>query len=66
MNRKYTGKFESQHARDIMVVESKERRRKEREAKANRTDIGRTKAAEALAQTSQLLNGIELLIHSSQ
>ena len=30
-----------------------------------RTGTGRTKAAEALAQTSQLLNGIELPFRSS-
>jgi hypothetical protein len=65
-SRKHTRKFESQHARDIVVIEAKEQRRKQREAKANRTGTGRTKAAEALAQTSQLLNGVALLFHSSQ
>jgi hypothetical protein len=65
-SRKHTKKFESQHTRDITAVEGKEQRRKEREAKANRTGTGRTKAAEALAQTSQLLDGIELPFRSSQ
>ena len=64
-NRKHTRKYESQHARDIAKVEAKEQCRKERQAKANRTGTGRTKAAEALAQTSQLLDGIELSIRSS-
>jgi len=47
---------------------AKEQRRKEREAKANRIGTGRTKKAEALAKTSQLLNGIEveLPFYSSQ
>jgi hypothetical protein len=65
-SRKHTRKFESQHARDIVVIEAKEQRRKQREAKANRTGTGRTKAAEALAQTSQLLDGVELPFRSSQ
>jgi hypothetical protein len=59
-------KYESQYARDIAATELKERLRKEREAKANRTGTGRTKKAEALAQMSQLLDGIELLFHSFQ
>ena len=46
-------------------MEAKEERRKQREAKANRTGTGRTKAAETLAQTSQLFNSIELLFYSS-
>jgi hypothetical protein len=65
-SRKHTRKFESQHAQDIAVVEAKEERRKQQEAKANRTGTGRTKAAEALAQTSQLLDGVELPFRSSQ
>jgi hypothetical protein len=67
-SRKHTRKYESQHARDIATVEMKEQRRKEREAKANRTGTGRTKKAEALAQTSQLamVDGIELPFRSSQ
>jgi hypothetical protein len=65
-SRKHTRKFESQHARDITVAEAKEERRKQREAKANRTGTSRTKAVEALAQTSQLLDGVELLFRSSQ
>jgi hypothetical protein len=65
-SRKYIRKFESQHIRDIIAVEAKEEYRKQREAKANRTGTGRTKAAEALAQTSQLLSSIVLLFHSSQ
>lgn len=67
-NRKHSRKFESQRARDIAVIEAKERRKKQREAKANRTGTGtgRTKAAEALAQTSQLLYGVEIPFHSSQ
>ena len=65
-SRKHTRKFESQHTRDIIVIEAKEQRRKQREAKANRTGTGRTKAAEALAQTSQLLDGVELPFRSSQ
>jgi hypothetical protein len=36
------------------------------ELKANQTSTGRTKTAEALAQTSQLLNGVELAFRSSQ
>jgi hypothetical protein len=51
-SRKYIRKFESQHIRDIITVEAKEEYRKQREAKANRMGTGRTKAAEALAQTS--------------
>jgi hypothetical protein len=65
-SRKHTRKFESQHAWDIIVIEAKEQRRKQCEAKANRTGTGRTKAAEALAQASQLLDGVELPFHSSQ
>jgi hypothetical protein len=64
-NKKHTRKFESQHAQDIVVIEAKEERRKQQEAKANKTGTGRTKAAEALAQTSQLLDGVELLFRSS-
>jgi hypothetical protein len=47
-------------------MEAKEERRKQREAKANRTSTSRTKVAETLAQTSQLLNGVELPFRSSQ
>jgi hypothetical protein len=47
-------------------MEAKKERRKQREAKANRTSTGRTKAAETLAQTSQLLNSVELPFRSSQ
>jgi hypothetical protein len=65
-NRKHTRKFKSQYTRDIAEIEVKEQRRKQREAKANRTGTGRTKAAEALAQTSQLLDGVELPFRSSQ
>ena len=65
-SRKYIRKFESQHIWDIVAIEAKEERRKQQEAKANRTSTSRTKAAEALAQTSQLLNGVELPFHSSQ
>ena len=36
------------------------------EAKANRTGTDRTKAIEALVQTSQLLDGVELPFRSSQ
>jgi hypothetical protein len=64
-SRKHTSKFESQHTRDIAVIEAKEERRKQREARANRTGTSRTKAAEALAQTSQLLDGVELPFRSS-
>ena len=35
--------------RDITIIEAKEEHRKQCEAKANRTDTGRAKAAEALA-----------------
>jgi hypothetical protein len=65
-SKRHTRKFESQHTRDIAAIEAKEERRKQREAKANRTGTGRTKAAEALAQTSQLLDGVELPFRSSQ
>jgi len=65
-SRKHTRKFESQHAQDIVIVEAKKQRRKKMELKANRTGTGRTKVAEALAQTSQLLDGIELAFRSSQ
>jgi hypothetical protein len=65
-SKKHTRKFESQHAQDIAVVKAKEERRKQQEAKTNRTGTGRTKAAEALAQTSQLLDGVELPFRSSQ
>jgi hypothetical protein len=65
-SRKYIRKFKSQHIWDIAAIGAKEERRKQREAKANRTGTGRTKAAEALAQTSQLLDGVELLFRSSQ
>jgi hypothetical protein len=47
-SRKYTRKFKSQHVRDITAIGAKKERRKQREAKANRTGTGRTKAAEAL------------------
>jgi hypothetical protein len=66
INRKHTKRFESQHVRDVAAAQLKEQRKKDREAKANRTGTGRTKAAEALAQTSQLLDGIELAFRSSQ
>jgi hypothetical protein len=65
-SRKYIRKFKSQHIRDIITVEAKEEYRKQREAKANRTGTGRTKAAEALAQTSQLLSSVALPFRSSQ
>jgi hypothetical protein len=65
-SKKHTRKFESQYARDVVAIEAKKQRRKQREAKANRTGIGRTKAVEALAQTSQLLTNVELLFRSSQ
>jgi hypothetical protein len=65
-SRKYTRKFKSQHVRDIVAIGAKEEHRKQREAKANRTGTSRTKATEALAQTSQLLNGVELPFRSSQ
>ena len=48
-SKRHTRKFESQYTRDIAAIEAKEERRKQREAKANRTGTGRTKAAEALA-----------------
>jgi hypothetical protein len=64
-SRKATKRFESQNARDIVAVELKEQRRRDRETKANRTGTGRIKKAEALAQTSQLLDGIELPFRSS-
>jgi hypothetical protein len=64
-SRKPTRKAKSQHTQDIAIIEVKEEYRKQRVAKANRTGTGRTKAAEALAQTSQLLNDIELLFRSS-
>jgi hypothetical protein len=50
-SKKHIRKFKSQYIRDIAIIEAKEQYRKEREAKANQTGIGRTKAAEALAQT---------------
>jgi hypothetical protein len=65
-DRKRTRRFKSQHQRDIAMAELKEQRRKQREAKANRTGTGRAKAAEALAQPSQLLDGVELPFRSSQ
>lgn len=65
-SRKPTKRFESQNAQNITAAELKEQRRKDKEAKANRTGTGRMKKAEALAQTSQLLDGIELPFHSSQ
>jgi hypothetical protein len=65
-SRKHTRKFKSQQARDITVIKAKEQHRKQQEAKANRTSTSRTKIAEALAQMSQLLNGVELPFHSSQ
>ena len=46
-------------------MEAKKERRKQCEAKANRTDISRIKAVETLAQMSQLLNSVELPFHSS-
>jgi hypothetical protein len=52
--------------RDITIIKAKEEHRKQREAKANKTSTSKAKAVEALAQTSQLLNGIELPFHSSQ
>jgi hypothetical protein len=48
-SRKRTRKAESQHTRGIIMVKAKKERRKQPVAKANRTGIGRTKAAEALA-----------------
>jgi hypothetical protein len=65
-SKKHRRKFESQHTRDVAIIEAKEQHKKEREAKANQTGTGRTKAAEALAQTLQLLNAIELPFCSSQ
>jgi hypothetical protein len=65
-SRKPTARFESQNARDIAAAEMKEQRRKEREAKVNRTGTGRTKKAEPLAETSQLLDGLEFPFRSSQ
>lgn len=65
-SRKPTKRFESQNVRDIAAVELKEQHRRDREAKANRTGAGRTKKAETLAQTSQLLDGVELPFRSSQ
>jgi hypothetical protein len=65
-SRKPTARFESQNARDIAAAEMKEQRRKEREAKVNRTGTGRTKKAEHLAETSQLLDGLEFPFRSSQ
>ena len=56
---------ESQCTWHIAVIEAKEQRRKQCEAKENRTSTGRTKVVEALAQTSQLLNSIEFPFHSS-
>ena len=44
-------KFKSQNACDIAAAEMKEIRRKEREAKANRIDIKRTKRAKTLTET---------------
>jgi hypothetical protein len=64
-NKKHTRKFESQYAQDIVVIKAKEERRKQQKAKANKTGTGRTKATEALAQTSQLLNSVKLLFCSS-
>jgi hypothetical protein len=64
-SRKPTKRFELQNTRDIAAVEFKEQRKKDKEAKTNRTSTSRTKEAEALAQTSQLLNSIELPFHSS-
>jgi hypothetical protein len=64
-SRKYIRKFESQHIWDIIAVEAKEEYRKQREAKANRMGTGRTKAAEALAQMSQLLSSVALPFRSS-
>ena len=49
MDRKHSRKFESQHTWDIAALEAKEQRRKDREAKANRTGTGRTKGVDALA-----------------
>jgi hypothetical protein len=48
-SRKHIKKFKSQHARDIAAIGAKKQRRKQREAKANRTGTSRTKAVEALA-----------------
>jgi hypothetical protein len=64
-SQKHTRKFKSQQAQDIAAVKAKKQRRKQQEAKANRTGTGRIKTAEALAQTSQLLNSIEPLFRSS-
>jgi hypothetical protein len=56
--------------RRLMAVNStftkeKEKRRKEREQKANRIGSGRGKKGGALAQESQLLDAFELLFSSS-
>ena len=58
-------KFESQYVRHITVIEAKEQHRRQCEANANRIGTDRTKTVEALAQTSQLLNGVELPFNSS-
>jgi hypothetical protein len=50
-SKRHIKKFESQYTQDIIVIEAKEERRKQCEAKANRTGTGRTKAVETLAQT---------------
>jgi hypothetical protein len=49
----YSAKASSSiQAQDIAIIEAKKQRRKKMELKANRTSTGRTKIAEALAQTS--------------
>jgi hypothetical protein len=59
-------KAESQNTRNKIARDAKEKRRKEHEAKANYTGLGRTKKHAALATTLQLLNGLNLPFRSSQ
>ncbi len=56
----YSKKFQSQNAQDKAAKVAKDDRKKGQEAKANRTETGRTTEQEGLAITSQLLDRVEL------
>lgn len=65
-SRRPTQRFESQHARDVALIEMKEQRRRQRQEQANRTGTGRGVREEAQAQVSQLLDDVVLPFRSSQ
>jgi hypothetical protein len=51
-SRKRSKKFDSQNTRDIIATEAKEQRRKDREAKQNRTGTSRIATVQAVTEVS--------------